>query len=77
MPEKLVCRAKISPACYDGQDGKQLFGDDWGMAEDGTYDGETIICDPCYIALMPYTPSGKALGSELPAALERARKERR
>jgi hypothetical protein len=85
----ICCRAKVSAGCFDGQPtARQFFGDDLPQDEDGTYqpsevDAErgdpakgTIVCDPCYIALMPLTPSGKGLNSELPEAIEAARARR-
>jgi hypothetical protein len=88
----IVCRAKVMPGCWDGEPtSHQFFGQDLPMSEDGTFitgpveqdDGqlvvmESIVCDPCYMYLMPRTPSGKALNHELPAAIEaiRLRQER-
>ncbi len=72
------CRAKISPACYDGKPtSTQFFGEDEPLTGDGTWlrddKGGTIVCDPCYLGLMPLTPSGRALNHELPDAIVRAR----
>lgn len=72
------CRAKVDPACYNGKPtSTQFFGEDEPMTEDGTYltdsEGGSIVCDPCYIKLMPLTPSGRALNNELPAAIAAAR----
>ena len=74
MAHVIRCRAQVVIACLDGQPtSRQFFGDDLPMDEDGTFDGETLVCDPCYVALMPLTPSGKGLHHELDAAIERAR----
>ena len=47
------------------------FGDDLSMRADGTYDGQSIVCDACYVQL---TPSGVALNDELPVAIAEARR---
>lgn len=66
MPSTIIrCRAKINPDCYDGKPSLRQFGYDAPLQEDGTFWQETIICDPCYIHLMPYTPSGRGLREEL------------
>lgn len=49
--ETINCRSKRSPNCYHGKltidSAMDPEGD--GMAEDGTYDGESVVCDACYI----------------------------
>lgn len=73
MPE-ITCRAKLVGACLHGKDTYQQFGEpDRPMSDDGTFDGESIVCDPCYIALMPYTPSGRALTHEVELGITHAR----
>lgn len=69
---RIRCRAQISERCLDGHPTRMQFGDDLPMAEDGTYDGQSIVCDACYVQLMPLTPSGAALNDELPAAIAQA-----
>jgi hypothetical protein len=70
-PYRIRCRAKVTGECYDGDPtAKQFFGQDLPMSEDGTFDGTSIVCDACYVYLMPRTPSGRALHHELPAAIE-------
>lgn len=70
----IVCRAKVSTACLNGQSTRLQFGEpDLGMAKDGTFDGESIVCDSCYIKLMPHTPSGRALHHELDDAIATVR----
>lgn len=67
----IECRAKVVDDCLDGEPFERQMPDhEEGMREDGTFDGETIVCDPCYVALMPFTPSGVARNDELPAAIE-------
>lgn len=80
----IVCRARVVAGCWDGEPtAHQFFGQDLPMSEDGTFSTEpfmydefqrittgSIVCDPCYLYLMPRTPSGKALNHELPAAIE-------
>ena len=46
------CRSRVSESCYDGKDEQGVYGEDGdGQDSDGTWDGESVICDPCYIAL--------------------------
>jgi hypothetical protein len=81
MSEPLIhCRAKISASCEDGQewdaevapdqsgDGTYVPGDDATDHEQGT-----VVCDPCYVFVMPWTPSGVGLNPELPDAIDQAR----
>jgi hypothetical protein len=84
----ITCRAKVTPGCWDGElTSHQFFGQDLPMTEDGTYtcgpveqdDGQqlvtgSIVCDPCYMYLMPRTPSGKALNHELPPVIAAIRR---
>jgi hypothetical protein len=42
-----------------------MLGYDGPMSDDGTFDGDTIVCDACYVGLMPFTDSGRALRAEL------------
>jgi hypothetical protein len=69
------CRAKLPDAdCYDGSPMTRQMPvepdeDDPTMAEDGTFDGRSIVCDACYVRLMPFTRSGQALHDELPEAI--------
>lgn len=67
----IKCRAKVSPNCLNGRPAST----EAPPHEDGTYDGmtETIVCDACYVAVMPFTPSGMGLTAELPAAIAKAR----
>jgi hypothetical protein len=37
-----------------------IYDSDEGMADDGTWDGETVVCDSCYIALGQPTSSDPA-----------------
>ena len=50
--ERINCRARKSPSCEHGKptgaSGMDSDGD--GMCEDGTWDGETVLCTACYIA---------------------------
>jgi hypothetical protein len=39
--------------------------------DDGTIDGETLVCTSCYFDLMPYSKSGALLNAEIPEALAR------
>lgn len=74
MSYRIVCRARVSADCYHGKPTRTQFGDDLPMDEDGTYDGSSLICDSCYVRLMPLTASGRGLNSELDAAIEESRR---
>lgn len=50
MTGMIVCRGRVSPDCYDGESALRCY-EEGDMREDGTWDGETVLCDPCYIAL--------------------------
>lgn len=47
---KIHCRTKASTGCYDGKSEVAVYGDG-GMEEDSTFDGRTVCCDACYIAI--------------------------
>jgi hypothetical protein len=70
----ITCRAQISKSCYQGKPSAFQFGEDLPLTEDGTFevwDGvPTIVCDACYVALMPLTPSGSALTHEINPAIQ-------
>jgi hypothetical protein len=74
MTNVIRCRARLADVdCYDGSPTSRQFGEEDGdlpMSYDGTYDGSTIVCDACYIALMPFTPSQQGLHGELTAAID-------
>ncbi|WP_297775385.1 hypothetical protein [Mycobacterium sp.] len=77
MASVIRCRAKLDDVgCLDGEPLERQFGqrgpdeDALHPGEDGTFDGSTIVCDPCYIALMEFTPSGQGLLGELPEAID-------
>ena len=59
------CRAQVSPRCCEGD-----------ADDDGTFDPktDTVVCTPCYHKLMPYSPSGRLLLSEIPAAIRRLKR---
>ncbi len=71
------CRAKIAGGCADGDTTTMAWGEDLSIMEDGTFvsdgNGGTVICDACYIRLMPLTPSGRGLNHELASALAKFR----
>lgn len=68
------CRARTTPDClhstFDHPENP------W--QDDGTYDRptNTIVCDACYTALLPYTPSRRGLFHELPDAIATVRRLR-
>jgi hypothetical protein len=76
VSEILRCRAQVVDACKDGELSSTV-GFDYRMGEDGTWDGRSVVCDPCFVALMPLTPSGLSLNEELPFAIAVARDIRR
>ena len=75
MSHLVACRAQSTARCLHGQPTTEAFGEDLPLAEDGTFDAltATIVCDPCYVRLMPLTPSGRGLHHELDAAIAAAR----
>ena len=46
---KVVCRSKRAVDCQDGQECLDIYEED-NMLDDGTYDGESVVCDACYVA---------------------------
>jgi len=48
MSDTVVCRARKSKSCYHGRPIESVYPD--GMEDDGTFDGESVVCDACYIA---------------------------
>ena len=76
MTHYITCRAKVTDGCLDGKATVHQFGEDIDQDEDGTFLDGTIICDYCYMRLMPLTASGRGLHHELPDAIERARAQR-
>lgn len=59
------CRARLVNDCAHGRPENP----EEPMPEDGTFDGESVVCWACYVAVMPFTPSGQALNEELPAGI--------
>jgi hypothetical protein len=49
--ERIVCRVKKSPRCYDGRPSFPIYDEEEGMSGDGTFDGRSVICDACFIAI--------------------------
>jgi hypothetical protein len=48
--ERIVCRSRKASACYHDRDSGPVYGDE-GMAGDSTYDGQSVVCEACYIAM--------------------------
>lgn len=44
------CRSKKTDRCLDGKPESSVYGDGT-MADDGTWDGQTVVCDSCYLGL--------------------------
>lgn len=59
---QIACRAKVSKNCYDGMSEESVY-PDGDQRDDGTWDGETVCCDACYMAL------GGPLNAELESAI--------
>jgi hypothetical protein len=45
---RIRCRARIADDCYHDRECVEVYGDD-SMSGDGTFDGESVVCDACYI----------------------------
>jgi hypothetical protein len=68
------CRARLEDDClhgkpYTAQQPVEEAGETPTLHGDDTFDGESIVCDACYVRLMPFTRSGRALHDELPEAI--------
>lgn len=62
------CRAQIDPRCEDGTLLKH-----W--TEDGTYDGDTVVCTWCYWGCVRASGSGVGLLDELPETVARLQRD--
>lgn len=49
--EVIKCRSRVSQACYHGRATGEVYEMPSGMADDGTWNGSSVICDACYIAI--------------------------
>lgn len=67
--QNIFCRARLENDCLHGQPDDGHFDCNEGMKDDGTFDGHSIVCTPCYVRLMPLTPSGQGLNHELHDAI--------
>ena len=66
--DTICCRAKKSPDCYDGKPVLAVY--EASMDEDATWDGESVVCDSCYIALgQPSVPFGSPGALDFPAEI--------
>ena len=66
----LRCRSRKAVDCYDGQPEERFYGE-MGMDTDGTWDGETVVCDACYIAIgQPAVPFDSPGADEFGRLLE-------
>lgn len=64
----VVCRARIIQGCHHGRTEQAVYERE-SMRSDGTWDGRSVICTPCYAALLPYTPDEMGLLADLPQAI--------
>lgn len=65
---RVACRARITRLC-------EISVQPEIAEDDGTYDEATgtIVCDPCYVRAMRFSPSGRALHHELDDSIAAAR----
>lgn len=75
MADTIACRAKVHDDCCDGKPLSVSYEDVDDYHDDGTFDGKSVVCNACYVALMPYTRSGRAENHELPRAIEHLRSQ--
>ena len=63
------CRSKKSKHCYDGKPESSVYED--GMEDDSTFDGSTVCCDACYIAIgQPGVPVDSPGAATFPQSIE-------
>ena len=70
---RLICRAQVAPDCLNGRPIEECgYEKPLYELEDGTYESVSmsVVCNPCYVDLMPLTPSGQALLHELDTAIK-------
>jgi hypothetical protein len=48
----VICRAQVSPVCIHGASIPDTYPD--GVSDDSTFDGRSVVCDACYIAVEPF-----------------------
>jgi hypothetical protein len=70
MADLIKCRSKVSEHCYDGKPVGEIYGEDVPISEDGTWDGESVVCDACYLDLGApginvNSPEARSYGSRL------------
>lgn len=66
----VVCRARIVQSCLHGRPEEAVYPESKTQSEDGTWNGRSVICNSCYVALLPYTPDGMGLLADLPRAIQ-------
>lgn len=66
----VICRARLGHNCDHAKDERAVYPPDSPMASDGTWDGRTVICTPCYVRLLPFTPDGMGLLEDLELAIQ-------
>lgn len=71
----ILCRARIAENCLHGRPTRLQFGEPLPMDEDGTFDGERIVCDACYMPIIAASPSGQGTHAEIAALLPRLQRE--
>ena len=76
----IKCRANVVDSCLDGQPSRRQFGVNFmpgkvdpPLSEDGTFDGQTIVCDECYVEVTMSSPSGMGLTDEIEPTIARLR----
>jgi hypothetical protein len=63
-PSEVACRAQASEECLDGYHVDRVYPD--GIALDNTWDGFTVVCDPCFNAKGGYIEDVEAYGVKKP-----------
>lgn len=63
----VICRAQISLECLHGASLPDTYPD--GLNDDSTFDGRSVVCDPCYIAIEPFM---RMNAMNIPAAADEA-----
>lgn len=68
---RIICRARLSDFCLHGERIDAYYEEPLWEMDDGTYDpaSASVVCNVCYVDLMPLTRSGQALLSELEEAI--------
>lgn len=74
---RINCRSRKSPACYHGKSVYTIYDPDGpGMSEDGTWDGQSVVCDACYLYIgQPAVPVSDPNSQTFGASIEQPEPE--